>query len=104
MCLPGDTGSGRTFLCNRLETSRRSEEHTSELQSLRQLVCRPLLEKRKALTALKLRGQITGDLRLSVHNDHHVSSEDLPKRKSDDPLAGLVNIGAVIDAAEEADE
>src|SRR5262245_66576386 len=25
----------------------RSEEHTSELQSLRQLVCRPLLEKKK---------------------------------------------------------
>src|SRR5258705_1242877 len=26
---------------------RRSEEHTSELQSLRHLVCRPLLEKKK---------------------------------------------------------
>src|SRR5262245_66696207 len=26
----------------------RSEEHTSELQSLRQLVCRPLLQKKKA--------------------------------------------------------
>src|SRR5262245_64140092 len=28
-------------------TARRSEEHTSELQSLRQLVCRLLLEKKK---------------------------------------------------------
>src|SRR5438045_8068285 len=28
--------------------SRRSEEHTSELQSLRQLVCRLLLEKKNA--------------------------------------------------------
>src|SRR5205814_8030032 len=28
-------------------TSRRSEEHTSELQSLRHLVCRLLLEKKK---------------------------------------------------------
>src|SRR5258705_5788119 len=31
--------------------SRRSEEHTSELQSLRHLVCRLLLEKKKELTA-----------------------------------------------------
>src|SRR5262245_65120008 len=29
------------------EQSRRSEEHTSELQSLRHLVCRLLLEKKK---------------------------------------------------------
>src|SRR5437899_9673740 len=29
------------------ETGRRSEEHTSELQSLRHLVCRLLLEKKK---------------------------------------------------------
>src|ERR1035438_10849424 len=29
-------------------TRRRSEEHTSELQSLRHLVCRHLLEKKKA--------------------------------------------------------
>src|SRR5437899_9015204 len=29
------------------ETERRSEEHTSELQSLRHLVCRLLLEKKK---------------------------------------------------------
>src|SRR5262245_31049358 len=30
-----------------LERARRSEEHTSELQSLRHLVCRLLLEKKK---------------------------------------------------------
>src|SRR5205814_10291285 len=30
-----------------VETTRRSEEHTSELQSLRHLVCRLLLEKKK---------------------------------------------------------
>src|SRR5258705_5088647 len=30
--------------------SRRSEEHTSELQSLRHLVCRLLLEKKKKLS------------------------------------------------------
>src|SRR5205814_9208556 len=35
----------------------RSEEHTSELQSLRHLVCRLLLEKKKKIT-LKLHRQI----------------------------------------------
>src|SRR5437899_7818161 len=36
-------------VCSRpsTSTSRRSEEHTSELQSLRHLVCRLLLEKKK---------------------------------------------------------
>src|SRR5258705_4070633 len=37
----GSAGSGRVAV------SRRSEEHTSELQSLRHLVCRLLLEKKK---------------------------------------------------------
>src|SRR5947199_6612928 len=32
---------------------RRSEEHTSELQSLRHLVCRLLLEKKKNTTSLR---------------------------------------------------
>src|SRR5438045_5526490 len=45
---PSRTG----YTSGRLETQaprccRRSEEHTSELQSLRQLVCRLLLEKKK---------------------------------------------------------
>src|SRR5205823_12643648 len=34
------------------ETDERSEEHTSELQSLAYLVCRLLLEKKKTLTSL----------------------------------------------------
>src|SRR5215212_12177360 len=33
----------------------RSEEHTSELQSLRHLVCRLLLEKKKTCNVMKLR-------------------------------------------------
>src|SRR5436853_5612008 len=44
----------RTTLTSRLETPSeprpRSEEHTSELQSLRHLVCRLLLEKKNLLT------------------------------------------------------
>src|SRR5437899_8528340 len=39
----------------------RSEEHTSELQSLRHLVCRLLLEKKK-----KFQQRATGDTTLSV--------------------------------------
>src|SRR5262245_62441287 len=35
------------------QTERRSEEHTSELQSLRHLVCRLLLEKKKKTNTTK---------------------------------------------------
>src|SRR5205814_5605311 len=41
---PGDVDKHRPVLAELLE---RSEEHTSELQSLRHLVCRLLLEKKK---------------------------------------------------------
>src|SRR5205814_9551239 len=39
--------SGLTFWWRRILDYPRSEEHTSELQSLRHLVCRLLLEKKK---------------------------------------------------------
>src|ERR1035438_6077338 len=35
----------------------RSEEHTSELQSLRHLVCRLLLEKKERLTLIRIRAR-----------------------------------------------
>src|SRR5256886_9598548 len=38
----------RAFVANRLTGIRRSEEHTSELQSQTNLVCRLLLEKKEA--------------------------------------------------------
>src|SRR5436853_4446638 len=37
---------------DRVEVAGRSEEHTSELQSLRHLVCRLLLEKKRTITSL----------------------------------------------------
>src|SRR5206468_12776377 len=37
----------RTTACRRIPRRRRSEEHTSELQSRSDLVCRLLLEKKK---------------------------------------------------------
>src|SRR5229473_8607456 len=40
---------GTCFRSSRRSSTRRSEEHTSELQSLAYLVCRLLLEKKKKL-------------------------------------------------------
>src|SRR5947199_1863481 len=52
--LDGIADSAQFFLCDDWQKARqiqncalRSEEHTSELQSLRHLVCRLLLEKKK---------------------------------------------------------
>src|SRR5205823_12187250 len=42
---------------------RRSEEHTSELQSLAYLVCRLLLEKKKKLMV---------DIKLNINTQHHI--------------------------------
>src|SRR5690349_22304740 len=40
-------GARKAFLQQEVERRQRSEEHTSELQSRRDLVCRLLLEKKK---------------------------------------------------------
>src|SRR5262249_62001626 len=48
---PTRSGSGRASASRRRRTSRRSEEHTSELQSLTNLVCRLLLEKNTRLNS-----------------------------------------------------
>src|SRR5687767_15747077 len=45
--LLGESGSGKSVTLRAL--LRRSEEHTSELQSLAYLVCRLLLEKKKKI-------------------------------------------------------
>src|ERR1039458_10540411 len=42
-----DAAARRVYLSHGTEVEVRSEEHTSELQSLRHLVCRLLLEKNK---------------------------------------------------------
>src|SRR5437899_7485709 len=47
--------SSRTCVNGGGNRAKRSEEHTSELQSLRHLVCRLLLEKKKEMTSLATR-------------------------------------------------
>src|ERR1035441_6388161 len=46
-CVPMDCVPGPRTGCFQYPQAHRSEEHTSELQSLRHLVCRLLLEKKK---------------------------------------------------------
>src|SRR5262245_62367910 len=46
--VPGHSPASRPRTRSIAMTARRSEEHTSELQSLRHLVCRLLLEKKKS--------------------------------------------------------
>src|SRR5258705_10641842 len=47
---PGRRGPGDAGRVALGDAAPRSEEHTSELQSLRHLVCRLLLEKKKSIT------------------------------------------------------
>src|SRR2546423_10736018 len=49
---------------------RRSEEHTSELQSLAYLVCRLLLEKKKTMESLGVTSSSTGIVHAVVHIQH----------------------------------
>src|SRR3712207_8275699 len=48
---PAEPAGGRGGADHGLAGDRRSEEHTSELQSRQYLVCRLLLEKKKNITA-----------------------------------------------------
>src|SRR2546430_12499474 len=52
--MPGKSASPAFSLRTRLSRISRSEEHTSELQSQSNLVCRLLLEKKKTTTRYRL--------------------------------------------------
>src|SRR3989441_6901203 len=65
----------------------RSEEHTSELQSLAYLVCRLLLEKKKKTTRHKVQGAyVSGAL---LEKMKHISTGDTkrPRLEKDDRVA-----------------
>src|ERR1035438_2597418 len=53
MCCPARTKRNFRKLSPNSGNFRRSEEHTSELQSLRHLVCRLLLEKKRFMAKLR---------------------------------------------------
>src|SRR5437868_472834 len=63
-----------------LSSSWRSEEHTSELQSRFDLVCRLLLEKKKSLIFISFFLSCSGD-----HRDLH----SFPTRRSSDLVPSL---------------
>src|SRR5687767_6499890 len=65
-----DTFSSLPSVGRSRESVHRSEEHTSELQSLAYLVCRLLLEKKKELKTLKA-------LALGLLGDHAECSRSL---------------------------
>src|SRR5262245_64335629 len=61
-----DRGIGRSRRRAVLSLDRRSEEHTSELQSLRHLVCRLLLEKKKKKRPGQVRRKLVRDKELQT--------------------------------------
>src|SRR5258706_6365608 len=56
---PGAAGSRRNLAAAQADSSsrapNRSEEHTSEIQSLTNIVCRLLVEKKKKITSMQTR-------------------------------------------------
>src|SRR5258707_11111196 len=60
---PPDCCTNGLRLNNSSTSIRRSEEHTSELQSRQYLVCRLLLEKKKAITGLQFAIRVVGERR-----------------------------------------
>src|SRR5262245_62392852 len=78
----------------RTSSQSRSEEHTSELQSLRHLVCRLLLEKKKYRIVREFRAHAI-DRRLHeepqlLHYRRHVTGLRLPPRRIL-PVESMIN-------------
>src|SRR5438477_9888121 len=69
---PGDGWSGQP-LCRRRWRRSRSEEHTSELQSHVNLVCRLLLEKKKKNKIIKNSNK---NINVYADNDRRVNSNN----------------------------
>src|SRR5262245_63334441 len=67
--------SRRCFEARRRRARMRSEEHTSELQSLRHLVCRLLLEKKRKNSDQPLQKELQEQAAREVATDNSVSEE-----------------------------
>src|SRR5687768_18087230 len=68
-------GYGSIWSCSRSRASRRSEEHTSELQSRLHLVCRLLLEKKKKY--LKIHNMNTNNKKQQIIAVHYKAKNTL---------------------------
>src|SRR2546430_13160552 len=68
---PAHADSRRRKIDGRPDRKERSEEHTSELQSQSNLVCRLLLEKKKKK---KQQRTTNSTKRLRAHHPHHAAS------------------------------
>src|SRR5262245_64210923 len=75
----------RSRTCTRRAATSRSEEHTSELQSLRHLVCRLLLEKKKRLKCRERGGDST-NLRHCLQRHRPISQQT----QADKPSLGCL--------------
>src|SRR5437016_9031179 len=62
----GNPSSRASVSSCRVAAGRRSEEHTSELQSLTNLVCRLLLEKKKHIKKSRLFGRLRYTITLKL--------------------------------------
>src|SRR3712207_7589390 len=63
---------------------RRSEEHTSELQSRQYLVCRLLLEKKKDTIEKRHRSEINESSKISIRHQHQREGRVESKEKRTD--------------------
>src|SRR5436190_6505866 len=72
----GRPGAGPRSRTSRPSTAGRSEEHTSELQSHSDLVCRLLLEKKKTLVKVRLLLMLKCRISCSDALMHAVQSEE----------------------------
>src|SRR2546425_5132809 len=70
--------TGAIYGANVMSPSARSEEHTSELQSLAYLVCRLLLEKKKQQPFKHCKQQ-------HLHSPTHIASPTLPYNNQTHP-------------------
>src|SRR5690242_17040589 len=84
---------------HRRGSTRRSEEHTSELQSHVNLVCRLLLEKKKEHAEFPERGGVAKDERAGHQAEH--AARTIPQR-GDDSVGALAGFEAYGAAAGEA--
>src|SRR2546430_12909175 len=79
---PCDGASETYCLPHSKRRRHRSEEHTSELQSQSNLVCRLLLEKKKTLISAGMHSALSGAQSVTVRRDGRVDCAALPCRSA----------------------